>query len=291
MSSVIKQQVGYTFQDEDKRVIDTNELVARRIELLSEIMQKQAEKQTNFESDFTQGLDAVQVGRLVSEDGEEFEDEQTVIKAQPQGPTQEELDQMCEEILAKANEEAEDIVAAARQEAEAILENSKEEGYKAGYDAGYSEGHDEAVAIIEGERESLLQRRKELEEEYENMVSELEPRFIALLSSIYEHIFHVKLAENKEVVFYLIQDAIRKVEGNKNFIIHVSKEDYGFVSMQKKELLAGLAVDSAEIVEDMTLHANECFIETSGGIFDCSLETQLAGLKRELTLLSFISEE
>ena len=43
------------------------------------------------------------------------------------------------------------------------------------------------------------------------------------------------------------------------------------------------AADSTEIVEDMTLKPNECFIETGGGIFDCSLETQLSGLKRERT--------
>jgi len=46
-----------------------------------------------------------------------------------------------------------------------------------------------------------------------------------------------------------------------------------------------------EIVEDMTLKSNECFIDTGAGIFDCSLETQLEGLKRELRLLSFTVDD
>ena len=72
----------------------------------------------------------------------------------------------------------------------------------------------------------------------------------------------------------------------------MSKEDYGFVSMQKKELTAGIAGgETVEIVEDLTLKSNECFIDTGGGIFDCSLETQLEGLKRELRLLSFTMDD
>ncbi|MBO6133082.1 MAG: hypothetical protein J6P05_01975, partial [Lachnospiraceae bacterium] len=65
-------------------------------------------------------------------------------------------------------------------------------------------------------------------------------------------------------------------------------DDYGFVSMQRKELLSGISgAENAEIVEDISLKRNQCFIETGNGIFDCSLETQLSGLKRQLKLLSY----
>ena len=71
-------------------------------------------------------------------------------------------------------------------------------------------------------------------------------------------------------------------------MIHVSKEDFGYVTMQKKDLLEGIpGSDTIEIIEDMTLTPNECMIETDGGIFDCSLGTQLQGLMKELKLLSY----
>ena len=45
-----------------------------------------------------------------------------------------------------------------------------------------------------------------------------------------------------------------------------------------------------EIIEDVSLHKNECLIETEGGIFDCGLGTQLSELTRKLKLLSYEKE-
>ena len=268
--------------------------MASRLEMLAEIMQQQAGEEENFEDEFSEGLDALQVERLLSDpEGEGFEEggefSGNVIKA---GPSVQELEEMAEAALADANAQAEEILARAQAEAETIKERARAAGEQEGYNQGYLHGRDEAQAEYDQLVQELDRRQADMEREFEAKIDELEPQFVEAITAVYEHIFHVKLAENKEIIFYLIQDAVRKVEGNKNFIIHVSKEDYGFVSMQKKELLAGVAGgDSAEIVEDMTLKANECYIETGGGIFDCSLETQLAGLKRELRLLSYSHEQ
>ena len=138
----------------------------------------------------------------------------------------------------------------------------------------------------------LKEQEARLEEAYQEKIEKLEPMFVDTLTDIYEHIFHVSLSDNKEVIFYLIQNTVRNIDSSTGLLIHVSKEDYGFVSMQKKELLTGVSnAEEAEIVEDMTLKPNECFIETGAGIFDCSLETELTGLKKQLRLLSFERNE
>ncbi len=294
MSSVIKRPVGYTYNENEKRVIDTNQLMADRLEMLAQIMQQQVAEEENFEDDFSEGLEALQVERLLAdaEDGEFAEDGDfsgNVIKA---GPTQQEIEDMTAAILADANAQAEEILAKAQADAETIKERARAAGEQEGYNQGYLHGRDDAKAELDIMVQELEAERVKKEKDYEAKLDELEPQFVEAITEAYEHVFHVKLAEYKEIIFYLIQDAVRKVEGNKNFIIHVSKEDYGFVSMQKRELLAGVAGgDSAEIVEDMTLRANECYIETGVGIFDCSLETQLTGLKRELMLLSYNREQ
>ena len=291
MSNVIKNYVGYTFQDEDHRVIDTNQQIADRLEMLSQIMQKQAARENDFDENFTQGLDAMQVERLLSEEEGLPDSSGAVIKAQA-AISEDEIRAKCDEMLSDAQTQADSIIEDAKNQAGEILERARQEGHSQGYADGLAQGKNEARQEYEAKLSELENKEKTIEAEYEAKLDELEPQFIDTLTSIYEHIFHVKLSENKEIIFYLIQDAIRKVEGSKNFIIHVSKEDYGFVSMQKKELLAGFSgADSTEIVEDMTLRQNECFIETGSGIFDCSLETQLEGLKRELRLLSFESNQ
>lgn len=297
-----KQGIGYTFQDEEKRIIDTNQLVASKLEVLAEIMQKEAEKKQNFSDEFSQGIEASEVEQLLMDpdaQGDGFGMEEltadgmsgNIIKAAPQVDMAA-VNAQSEELLANAEAEAREIVEAANAEAEAIRNSAHQEGMDEGYRTGYDEGVNAAKQEYQDKLMELDRRAKELEDEYDARIDELEPQFIDVLTDIYEHVFHVSLSDNKEIVFHLIQDAIRKVEGSGNFIIHVSGEDYGFVSMQKEELLAGIAgAENAEIVEDMTLKGNECYIESNGGIFDCSLETQLAGLKRELRLLSFVKND
>lgn len=59
--------------------------------------------------------------------------------------------------------------------------------------------------------------------------------------------------------------------------------------MQKKVLMEVMGNKNAalEVVEDATMKKNECMIEADGGIYDCSLDMQLAALRRELLLLSY----
>ena len=126
-------------------------------------------------------------------------------------------------------------------------------------------------------------------EEIQKRLDELEPEFVDTITGIYEHIFHVDLHSYREVLCYLISTTMRKSEDNRSFLIHVSKEDYPYVSMQKKQISAGAAAPNAtvEIVKDITLGKGECLIETEGGIFDCGLGTQLSELRQKLKLLSY----
>ena len=281
MSNLLKSG-SIAYREEETRIIDSNELIASKIEKLSSLLEE-TNSEAGFEDDFLEGLDTFQVERLLSGEDESEESQiASVIKKMPvyEGPGPEEI---IEKARAEAEEIIEDAITEASQKKESVYEDARQKGYE--------EGYQEALRKTKEREQELDNKEKELEKSYEKRIEELEPMFIENLTEIYEHIFHVQFAGNKEVIFYLLQEAVRKIEGSKNFIIHISKEDFGFVSMQKKELLSGIAgAVGAEIVEDMTLKANECFIETGNGIFDCSLETQLTGLARELKLLSYRKE-
>ncbi len=271
--------------EEEKRVIDSNRLVADRIALLKKVLETDDNREFS-EDGFSEGLNAQVVDQLLA--GSEEDGEGNVIREappqEPPAPDLEEINAEAQQIMDDAQAQAEQILANARAEAEAQKEAVFNEARQAGYDEGYAAGLQE----VDSMKAELDGRAAELEQEFNERCEKLEPLFIETLTDIYEHIFHVQFADNKEIVFFLLQDALRKVDSVGSMLIHVSKEDYGFVSMQKKELLAGLSnADSTDIVEDMTLKPNECFIETGAGIFECSLETQLAGLKRELRLLSY----
>ena len=182
-----------------------------------------------------------------------------------------------------------------------ILEEARSQGYQEGFEQGqndgFAQGHQDGLGSVAQEREQVQAEAEQMaaamEEEYQRRIKELEPVFIDTLTGIYEHIFHVSLKNSRELIVYLIQNTMRNIETGSTYLIHVSKEDYPFASMQKRELIKGtnIALENVELLEDVTLGKNECMIETGNGVFDCSLGTQLEALNEELRLLSYKPEK
>lgn len=202
------------------------------------------------------------------------------------------------QLLKDAKQKAERLAEEMRQQAQLEIENMKREAADAlsaereqilleTRELGYQDGLEKGRQEMEAARRALEEEGKQLRAQYDSLIEELEPQFIDTLSGIYEHIFHVELSGYRDIVVHLIADTLRKTEGARNYIVHVSKEDYPYVSMQKKQLTAGAGAVLLEVVEDITLSKNQALIETDGGIFDCSLGTQLAELGKKLRLLSY----
>ena len=279
--NLIKSNLA-VLQDEEKIVIDTNALVAQRLEELSSATLYTTEMDSNMDQGMTRAEDDGLSGLF----GETPPDGGFTpgIQAEPielvkeSGPSPEEL-------LAEAREEIAQMQQDAARQITQQREKALAEAKREGYDAGYSDG----LHQVEQIKEELAESQRQMAAAYEQKLSELEPLFIEKLTGIYEHIFKVNMMSDKQVLLYLAENVIRNVEGNKEFFVHVSKEDYAVVNMQKKQLEAAAAGSntSVEVVQDTTLSEGECMIETDGGIFDCGLGTQLAELKKQLMLLAY----
>ena len=280
-SNLLKR--GFTkLVEEDARVINTNDLVAKRIRELSVKMQQ------GEGTGFVSGLTADKVDSLVA-DTETEGDPQTsgnVIKAgEDLQKLKEDAEAEARRILEDAKAQAESILQEAKEQAEArkadVLEQARQQGQQ--------EAKAEADRA-EAQRTSEYQKKLAgLDAEYQKRIDELEPEFVDTITGIYEYIFHVDLHSYREVLCYLISSTMRKTEDNRSFLVHVSKEDYPYVSMQKRQIMAEATAPNStvEIVEDMTLGKGECLIETDNGIFDCGLGTQLSELRQKLKLLSY----
>ncbi len=271
-------------KQEEKRIIDSNALVEKRIgELAAKILEEQKQ-------DFVSGLNADVVDALLQDADEAGDISGNVIKAGEDTEAarmrvQQEVDSMLAEARAEAERIKNEAIAIAMSEKNRILADAKSQGY--------AEGAEKAKRENEKLQNELKQKAAQLEAEYQEYINELEPQFVDTIAGIYEHIFHVELESYREILVYLISATLRKSENSRNFMIHVSGEDYPYVSMQKKQLAVGVtsANVSVEVVEDLTLSKNECLIETEGGIFDCSLGTQLAELGQKIRLLSYEKEK
>lgn len=288
----------------ETRIIDTNARAEARLKELAQELAKQCGEEPDFVEGFTQGINAVDVADLMRDgEGNIIGGEPNMNEGQ-QEPHQSTEQQMAlqENLLAEAQEQIEimkqEAIAQIEQERRQAVEEGRNEGYQQGLEQGkkqgYQQGHQDGLNSVAETRQQVFaeaeQKIAAAEAEYEQKLRELEPRFIDTLTGIYEHIFHVNLKNFRELIVYLIQNTMRNIEGGGTYLIHVSKEDFPFASMQKKELIKGTNIDleSIELLEDATLNKNECMIETDNGVFDCGLGTQLEALNEELRLLSYV---
>ena len=268
--------------EEDKRVIDSN----MRVELrLKELAQKREEAGTDG---FVAGLFAERVELLPEGEAQQQEADPAADLGRASEEAQKLLEQAAVDAQAKitdAQVEAERIRQEARQQAEEEKLQILELAQQQGYEQGYANAQAEADRI----RQEYARKERQLEENYQQRIDELEPQFVDMISDIYEHILGAGLGDQREILAHLISGTIRGTEGSHSFIIHVSKEDYAYVNMQKKQILAGAVSEgtTVDVVEDGAVDRNECMIETENGIFDCGLGSQLSELKKRLMLLAF----
>ncbi len=272
---------------EEKCVIDSNDLVAERIEEWENIRRANAAAAPSFDEEEGEGEAAEFVSGIAGEELDALFDDGTgnVIKAGEAEASLEAAEAEAERIVAEARAQALEIETQARHDAEVQKTSAAEEGMKQGYDEGYARG----MAEADGLKQELADRRRQLEAEFDALLEDLEPRFIETITDVYSHIFGVDLSDNRDVLVHLIDATLRKVESSKTFIVHVSTEDYPYVNMQKQTLMEGAAAGRGliEIIEDIALAKGDCLIETDGGIFDCGLGTQLEELTKKLRLLSY----
>ncbi|MCR4656223.1 MAG: hypothetical protein K5770_08365 [Lachnospiraceae bacterium] len=285
----------YKVKSDDARVIDSNELIADKMHKLAEILEMDSEGDSDFADEFSLGLDAEQVEALLGTDSDGGYEESggggNVIKEAPRVNYDELIEQAKEEaerIIDEAGAEAQRILDDAAKESEALKVEARNAAEKEGYQAGLVKAETE---YAEKER-ALADRGRELEEEYKDRYEELEIQLVRDLTEVYEHVLGVNLSDQTEVIINLMKDAIKNIEGGRNFFVHVSTDDYAYVSAFKEDIINSVGgVDSVEIVEDVTLKPSDCFVECESGIYECGLGTELSLLKKELRLLSYTPGE
>lgn len=260
--------------EEDMRIINSNEIVTDKIKSLADVstyVQGQ-----DYDNEFSGLLKADQVERLL-------EDNEERSKARTEG---------AQKITEQAQDEAKQIIEQAQQELQQLRNQGYSQGVKQGYDEGYKKGLGELEAMkqeLQKEKQDLQRQRQELESAYQKQLNEMESALVHTLVDILESAFSIQFAEKEDFIIHLLQGAFSKIDSSKEYLLRISREDYSFVQEHKEELIAELPKSaSVEIIEDMTLSKNQCLIETDGGVFDCSLDTQMDNLTRDLRMLSSI---
>jgi flagellar assembly protein FliH len=248
------------YEDEIKKTIDTHLKLEREIDVRrNRVIQA---IQTNDE--FVEGLQAFVVDAL---------------------PPIENMSEKSSQILEDARTEAKHILEQAKKEAEQL----KNDAYAAAQKKGYDEG------VLQGKRE--LQKRKaeydeqdkQLQKEYEEFATSIEPQMVEIIAALVEKITGLMVEDKEDVIYYLVEKALKNTDKLDEYTIRVSKEDYEYISTRKNLLLGAIGREvPLYITEDSNLKKNMCFIETELRMIDCSLDVQLNNLLMDLKLIGSI---
>lgn len=292
LSNVIK---AYNAKQLEPLIIDSeqNETVIRITETI-EKQQSMHNKSTGFgepdEFGFAKGLFTTE---LTEEELAALSDEDRAVYETLEGGEGLEWDSDIEDaheaalIVEEAYQEAEQI----RNDAQALAEDMKAQGFAQGKEDGYQQGLKDAADEIARRKaeleEQINARQQELEQEFEDNLTALEPKFVEVLCQLLERLTGVVVTGHKDIMLYLINNAMRDMENSHSFVVSVSEQDFEYVNKNKENIYGYLNPSvSIELFQDAKLLKNQCRIETEGGLVDLSLDVQMSQLIKSLMLLN-----
>ena len=261
------------FTGENTRVIDSSALVAKRLEGFSGVLRERSDSLEDMKEETEEGYDAV--SELVSEEPAPIEEEL---------PTPEDLlneaEERCNEMLEQAKAEAERIIDEAKQSAENLKSTAKLEGY--------AEGKESAEAELADARASLDEERNEMLLQYEELVRNIEPQMVEIITNAYEKVFGENFFSRRDVMVCLINRALMHVDNKEQVTINVCPSDYDMLIGMKSSLYEKVSLQlEPNIIQRDDYEKGQAKIETEFGIIDCSVDTELKELSRVLKLLSY----
>ncbi len=253
MSNLYKQYF-VARQSEKTRVIDSNEVVEKR---LAELKKREAAAAAGA-GGFVEGLVAPVVE--VEPDDEPEIDYVEEAKAKAEG------------ILSEAKGRSEAMIEEAQGQAQQIRDTAREEGYQ----SGYNEGRQRASKELEEKKAELEQERLRQQKQYDEQLADMEPQLLDVIIRVVEKVFHIQFDDKKDILLYLIGNAISGIEGCRSFQIRVGADNYQFMNAHKAEIVDRIGEDvSIEVIADNLIAEDKCMLETDVGVFDCSLSVQL----------------
>ncbi len=282
MSNVLKS-VYFNVDAKQKHIIDSEQ---RMEELIPQMYTAEESKQDSYTfqpltaeelasgqaQPFQDGIPVIHMDDVREEERQKLSDE-----------VNEQVMQEKNDILAKAEAEAEELVQQATQQAEQIKTMAHSEGFDAGKQEGLAAAEEQLQQIEEELRQSVEQELDQIRQQRQQM----EPFFADLTAKLVKKLTGQVCAENKEVILHLIQNAEDTLDRPKQVILRVSGEDMAVVSGHKAELKEQLPEQTEfDVLEDASLSANQCIIETEDKMIDCSLDVQLQNLQEKLHTLA-----
>jgi flagellar biosynthesis/type III secretory pathway protein FliH len=247
------------------------------------------ENQLNEETELLDENQEEQAAEVVEEQKEEPEQAEETVKEEEPKPkrkkkTIEDLDLSLENIQFEQREERREgtrrrgyrrtqdrtIVSRAQKDAETIREGAKKEGYQAGIDMANQD-----IEELKGKFAEFFKYKDEI-------FAKVSGCILDVSVEIAKKIIKKETETDNTYLIPMIQGVVEEINKTENKItIKVMPKDVEIVKDKISDIFSGNSFDAAiNVIPDKKIKEGGVIVETSNGIIDASIETQLAIIEK-----------
>lgn len=201
--------------------------------------------------------------------------------------------QQAEAIIAEAEKKAEQLLIDANatieqrqqdweKEKQSLIELTKKQAYEDGYEEGKKKALNDYENMIAKASDIIELSNKD----YEQKVEQSEETILQLGIKAAEKILHKELEENPKNFTSIIKSVLEEVKQLEHVAIYVHPDQYQEVLEQKHELQYIMDHHAnLSIYPKNNINTYQCYVESSFGRVDASIDSQLEELRLKLSIL------
>lgn len=161
------------------------------------------------------------------------------------------------------------LISRAQEEAGTIKESAAKEGYKAGIE--------NAQKDIEQVKSSIVEFAKAKQEVFDYIA----PDIMEISIEIAKKIVKKEIEQNPETVLHTIMDVLKTLPKDESrVVIKVNPQQLALVKQTMPEIISDMGLEiKTSVISDDTIELGGCVIQTSNGIVDATIQTQLEIIK------------
>jgi flagellar assembly protein FliH len=171
---------------------------------------------------------------------------------------------------------------------EKVLKQAREKSLfieKEAYEKGFAQGEKDGLELGQRRIETILTQFKEILLEIEGQRKDLykafEKEMLLLVLDISKKVIRHELKLHEDIILASLQGAIQYVVDRRKLVVHLNPVDYQYLLAHPEGL--PLPLDEAgavKVIEDQSVTRGGCFLETSFGEVDATIESQFNEIVR-----------
>lgn len=161
------------------------------------------------------------------------------------------------------------LVSRAQEEAGTIRDNAAKEGYKAGIEQSQRD-----IEEVKNAMGTFLKAKQDV---FEYIAPDILEISIDIAKKIVKH----EIEQNPELILQTILDVLKTISKSEaKIILRVNSAQLALVKSNVPEIVSSIGLEvKTNVISDDTIEIGSCIVETSNGIVDATINTQLEIIK------------